>query len=52
MKRNRTPSMHDLIRDWQRWTKAERVLAGAIVVLSVVGVPTLVAISGRLSSFG
>ena len=50
MKRNRMASMQDFIRDWRRWTKAERVLAGAIVVLLVVGLPTLLAIDGRLSS--
>jgi len=41
--------MRDLIRDWRRWTKAERVLAGVIVVLLVVGLPALLAIDGRLS---
>ena len=41
--------MQDFIRDWRRWTKAERVIAGVIVVLLVVGVPTLVAINTRLS---
>jgi hypothetical protein len=41
--------MQDFIRDWRRWTKAERVLAGVIVVFAVVGVPTLLAINDRLS---
>jgi hypothetical protein len=49
VKRNTVASMRDLIRDWRRWTKAERVLAGVIVVLLVVGLPTLLAIDGRLS---
>jgi len=42
--------MQDFIRDWRRWTKVERVLAGVIVVLLVVGVPALIAINGRLPS--
>jgi len=32
--------MQDLIRDWRRWTAAERVLAGVIAVV-VVGTTTL-----------
>jgi hypothetical protein len=41
--------MHDFIRDWRGWTKAERVLAGVIVGLVIFGVPTLLAIDSRLS---
>ena len=43
--------MRDFIRDWQGWTRAERVLASVIVALAVVGVgvPTLLAIDGRLT---
>jgi hypothetical protein len=42
--------MQDFIKDWRRWTKAERVLAGIIVVLLIVGVPTLLAINSRIYS--
>jgi hypothetical protein len=37
--------MQDFVRDWRRWTKAERVFAGVIAVLVVAGVPTLLAIN-------
>jgi len=49
LKRDKVASMRDLIRDWRRWTKAERVLASIIVALLVVGLPTLLVIDGRLS---
>lgn len=42
--------MRDFIRDWQGWTRAERVLASVILALAVAGVPTLLAIEGRLTS--
>jgi hypothetical protein len=42
--------MRDFIRDWRGWTKVERVLAGVILTLIVVGIPTLLAIDRRLSS--
>jgi hypothetical protein len=31
--------MRDLVRDWRRWTKAERIAASTIVTVIVVGVP-------------
>jgi hypothetical protein len=37
-------SMQDLVRDWRRWTKAERVAAGAIAALILIGVPAALAI--------
>ena len=42
--------MQDFIRDWRGWTKAERVLAGVTAALVMLGVPTLLAINGRLPS--
>jgi hypothetical protein len=30
--------MHDLLQDWQRWTRAERVMAILITTL-LIGVP-------------
>jgi hypothetical protein len=33
--------MRDLVRDWRRWTKAERIAASTIVAVIVVGVPAL-----------
>lgn len=29
---------HELMRDWQRWTKAERVTAGCLVAIIFLGV--------------
>jgi hypothetical protein len=46
---NRVAPMQDFIRDWRGWTKAERVLVGVIVGFAIFGVPTLLAINGRLS---
>jgi hypothetical protein len=36
--------MQDLVRDWRRWTKAERVAASAIAALILIGVPAALAI--------
>ena len=40
--------MQDLIGDWRRWTKVERVIAGVILALVVAGIPTLLAIDSHL----
>jgi hypothetical protein len=36
--------MQDLVRDWRRWTRAERVAASTIVTLIIFGVPTALAL--------
>jgi hypothetical protein len=34
--------IRDLRRDWRRWTRAERVLASAIVAILLAGIPTTI----------
>jgi hypothetical protein len=38
--------MHDLISDWKRWSRAERCVAVALVILSLV-IPFVVLVGGR-----
>jgi hypothetical protein len=35
--------VRDIKRDWQRWSRIERYLAVAIVLGSIIGVPSLAA---------
>lgn len=37
MPRTEEAAMHDLRRDWRRWTIAERVLASVIVSILAIG---------------
>jgi hypothetical protein len=39
-------TMQDFLRDWHRWTKAERVIALAVIALMLVGVPAALAMHG------
>jgi hypothetical protein len=41
--------MQDLVRDWRRWTLAERVLAVAMA-LSLIAVPALLAVMRQLAA--
>ena len=41
--------MHDFLRDWRRWTPAERAIATALVALAVLLVPTLLVVTGHAS---
>jgi len=43
--------MNDFRKDWQRWSRTERVGAIVILALVVVFLPTLLAISAHSSSF-
>jgi len=36
-------SMRDILRDWRRWSRAERVIALLIVTILTVGVPAVLA---------
>lgn len=38
--------MQDFLGDWHRWTKAERVIALAVIALMLVGVPAALAMHG------
>jgi hypothetical protein len=44
--RQRWHAMQDLVRDWRRWTRSERVAAAAIAVIILLGVPAALAIGG------
>lgn len=37
--------MHDFVRDWRRWTKAERIAAAMIGSGLIVGLPAVLAFS-------
>jgi hypothetical protein len=39
--------MRSLLRDWRRWSRAERVFAVAIVASSVIGTPLAIAMNIR-----
>jgi hypothetical protein len=41
----KTAVIHDFRRDWQRWTRAERVLAAVIAAILLIGVPTAIAMT-------
>ena len=32
---------HDLLRDWRRWNKAERIAAGFLLAALLIGTPAL-----------
>ena len=36
--------MHDLLRDWRRWTAIERLIAAALLALVLIGMPTALAL--------
>jgi hypothetical protein len=36
--------IHDLRRDWGRWTTAERVLASLIVAIALISIPATILI--------
>jgi hypothetical protein len=37
--------MHDIVKDWRRWSRIERAAAVFIVSFLTVGVPTAIAIN-------
>jgi len=39
--------MQDFVRDWRRWTMAERIIAGVIAAI-VLGAPLVLAIGTEL----
>jgi hypothetical protein len=39
--------MRDFVRDWRRWSKAERVAAVMLASGLVIGLPALLAVSHR-----
>ncbi len=41
----RMANMHDFVRDWRRWTKAERIAAVTIASGLVAGLPAALAIT-------
>jgi hypothetical protein len=36
--------MHDFLQDWQRWTRAERVMSVLIATTLLIGVPMALAL--------
>jgi len=37
--------MRDFVRDWQRWTRAERITALLVATFLLIGVPALMALN-------
>ena len=44
--------MNDFLQDWQRWTRAERVMAVLITTAFLIGVPIALAIDFYLTKPG
>ena len=41
---------HELVRDWRRWSKAERIAASCIPAILLVGAPALIGERGEAAS--
>ena len=35
----------DILKDWRRWSKAERIVAVVLIALLIAGVPAVLALS-------
>lgn len=44
--------MRDLLKDWRRWTRAERVTAVLIAALLLIGAPTAFVVNVYLTTQG
>lgn len=42
--------MRDLLKDWRRWTTAERVTAVLIATLLLIGAPTALLVNAYLTT--
>jgi len=44
--------MRDFVRDWQRWTRIERLMAVLVAVMVLIAVPTALAINLHSTALG